>query len=104
MKVYYRMLCNNDVYLEIGMEKLLNNEKVMKVIKSEFAKGLRNIVVNSACEKALTVTSHKEIYAFEAQKKDFADLVELAEEDARLHKRIKKGCSGVEIIDFQTID
>ena len=37
-------------------------------------------------------------------KNDFADLLELAEEDARKHKRLKKECDGVELVDILTID
>ena len=102
MKVNYKMLCENDVYLEIDLNKLLENEKVAKVIKSEFAKGLRNISLSTAENIKVELSTQKEIFAFEADKKDFADLIELAEEDAKEHKHIKKGCAGVEIVDFTT--
>ncbi len=102
MKVKYKMLCDSDVYLEISLEEILNNEKVVKVIKSEFAKGLRNISIASAENVKVEIATHKEIFTFEADKQDFADLIELAEEDAKEHKRIKKGCAGVEIVDFTT--
>jgi len=102
MKVKYKMLCDSDVYMEIALSELLKNEKVAKIIKSEFAKGLRNISVMSEENVKIEIASTKEIYEFDADKKDFADLIELAEEDAKEHKRIKKGCAGVEIIDFTT--
>lgn len=102
MKVKYKMLCDNDVYIEIELQDILNNEKVLKVIKSEFAKGLRNISVTSPENAKVEIATSKEIFAFEADKQDFADLIELAEEDAKEHKRIKKGCAGVEIVDFTT--
>jgi len=103
MKVKYKMLCDSDVYKEVTLSELLNNEKVAKVIKGEFAKGLRNIAVSSSENIKIEISTQKEIYEFEADKKDFADLIELAEEDAKEHKRIKKGCAGVEIVDFTTV-
>jgi antitoxin component of MazEF toxin-antitoxin module len=102
MKVKYKMLCDSDVYMEIALSELLHNEKVAKVIKGEFAKGLRNISVLAEENVKVQVSSTKEIYEFAADKKDFADLIELAEEDAKEHKRIRKGCAGVEIVDFTT--
>ena len=102
MKVQYKMLCENDVQIEVALQEILKNEKVMKVIKSEFAKGLRNIAVLSSSDCKVEISTEKEIFAFEAEKKDFADLIELAEEDAKAHKRIKKGCAGIEIVDFST--
>jgi len=102
MKVSYKMLCDSDVYNELSLNDILQNEKVAKVIKSEFAKGLRNIGLSVSEDLKIEISTEKEIFEFEADKKDFADLIELAEEDAKLHKRIKKGCSGVEIVDFTT--
>ena len=103
MKVSYKMLCDSDVYNEISLNDILQNEKVAKAIKSEFAKGLRNIGLSAAEDLKIEISTEKEIFEFEADKKDFADLIELAEEDAKSHKRIKKGCSGVEVVDFITI-
>jgi antitoxin component of MazEF toxin-antitoxin module len=103
MKVKYKMLCDSDVYKEVTLSELLSNEKVAKVIKGEFAKGLRNIAVSSSEDLKIEISTQKEIFEFDAEKKDFADLIELAEEDAKEHKRIKKGCAGVEIVDFTTV-
>jgi hypothetical protein len=102
MKVSYKMLCDSDVYKEIDLNKILENEKVAKVIRSEFAKGLRNISLSTSENIKISISTNKEIFEFEADKKDFADLIELAEEDAKQHKRSKKGCSGVEVVDFVT--
>jgi hypothetical protein len=102
MKVKYKMLCESDVYQEIELSTILQNEKIAKVIKSEFAKGLRNIAVSCSENTKIEISTQKEIFEFEADKKDFADLIELAEEDAKEHKRSKKGCTGVEIVDFST--
>jgi len=102
MKVSYKMLCDGDVYNEVSLIEILQNEKVAKAIKSEFAKGLRNIALSTSEDIKIEISTEKEIFEFEAEKKDFADLIELAEEDAKLHKRIKKGCTGVELVDFST--
>ncbi|HID02384.1 MAG TPA: hypothetical protein EYP18_04115 [Desulfobacterales bacterium] len=103
MNVSYKMLCDGDVYSEVSLAQILQNEKVAKAIKSEFAKGLRNIALSSSSDIKIEISTEKEIFEFEADKKDFADLIELAEEDAREHKRIKKGCTGVELVDFVTL-
>jgi hypothetical protein len=102
MNVNYKMLCDSDVYVEMDLNTILKNEKVLKAIKSEFAKGLRNISVSAAENIKIELSTEKEIFEFEADKKDFADLIELAEEDAKVHKRSKRGCTGVELVDFTT--
>ena len=102
MKVSYKMLCDSDVYQEIDLNKILKNEKVAKVIRSEFAKGLRNISLTALENIKISISTDKEIFEFKADKQDFADLIELAEEDAKQHKRSKKGCMGVEVVDFVT--
>ena len=104
IKVSYTVMCKNDVYKEGELNALLENEKVLKVIKSEFAKGLRNIDVFSKENTRLLIKSHKTLFEFTASKNDFADLLELAEEDARNHKRLKKECDGIELVDIETID
>ncbi|MEA3456405.1 MAG: hypothetical protein U9R26_07835 [Campylobacterota bacterium] len=104
MKVTYTVLCESDVNREIGLEEILGNEKVLKSIKSEFAKGLRNIVLSARENAAITIKTEKEYFDFTASKNDFADLLELAEEDARKNKRLKKGCDGVELIDIITME
>ena len=104
MKITYTVLCESDVSKEVGLEEILKNEKVLKAIKSEFAKGLRNIKLSAGENTAVSIKTDKERYDFMASKNDFADLVELAEEDARKHKRIKKGCDGIELIDIITIE
>ncbi|WP_041672697.1 hypothetical protein [Sulfurovum sp. NBC37-1] len=104
IKVSYTVMCKNDVYIELELKQLLENEKVLKAIKGEFAKGLRNIDVQSKENTEILIKSHKSIYDFTASKNDFADLLELAEEDARKHKRLKKECDGVELVDIVTVD
>ena len=104
LKVSYTVMCKNDVSKEVSLNKILANEKIMKAIKSEFATGLRNLALSSKEETTVFVKTQKEVFEFTASKNDFADLLELAEEDARKHKRLKKECDGVEIVDIVTVD
>ncbi len=103
MIITYKILCQKDTNKEITIEALLNNEKVAKAIKSEFGKGLRNLVLSSD-EKAavLTLATEKELYQFEVSKNDFADILDLAEDDAKTRKLLKKECDRVEIVDIET--
>lgn len=104
IKVSYTVMCKNDVNKEIGLNEILANEKVMKAIKSEFATGLRNLVLSQKEDTQVTIKTQKEVFEFSVSKNDFADLLEFAEEDARKHKRIKKECDGVELVDILTVD
>jgi len=104
IEVSYTIMCKNDVSKELNITQVLNNEKVMKAIKSEFASGLRNLTLLSKEETAIIIKTQKEIHTFTTSKNDFADLLELAEEDARKHKRFRKECDGVELVDILTVD
>jgi len=104
IKISYTVMCKNDVNTKINLTELFANEKVEKAIKSEFAKGLRNLMISYADEGEIFLKTKKEIYELTVSKNDFADLLELAEEDARKHKRIKKDCEGIELIDIITLD
>ena len=104
IKVSYTVMCKNDVNKELSLADILANEKVEKAIKSEFAKGLRNLVVSHKEEAEVFLKTEKEVFEMTVSKNDFADLLELAEEDPRKHKRIKKECDGVELVDILTID
>jgi len=102
--VTYRVLCSGDLNKEVTLNELLSNEKVMKVIKSEYAKGFRNIVVNSNdVDAKIKIETQKEVYTFEVEKDDFADILVLAEEDASARKLLKKECQRVELVDIQTL-
>ena len=104
MNITYKILCNNDTDLTISMSDLLNNEKIVKAIKSEFGKGLRNIALSSDDKEAqMVLATEKEFYTFEVSKNDFADLLELAEENAKGRKLFKKDCDRVEIVDIETV-
>jgi len=104
LNVTYQLICDNDTHKEISIEEILKNEKIVKLLKSEFAKGLRNLTLSSEFSDAkIILSTEKELYHFEAKKQDFADLIELAEEDAKKRKLFKKGCDAIAIVDFETL-
>ena len=103
--VTYTILCDTDLNKEISMQDLLSNDKIVKVIKSEFAKGLRNIALSSQTKEAsLKIATLKEQYTLEVSKDDFADILVLAEEDAIRKKLFKKDCDRVELMNIETLD
>ena len=51
----------------------------------------------------MVLATEKEFYTFEVSKNDFADLLELAEENAKGRKLFKKDCDRVEIVDIETV-
>lgn len=102
IKVSYALICDNDTHQELTIQELLKNEKIIKLLKSEFSKGVRNLNITHHGEAKIILSTQKEIFEFNAEKKDFADLLELAEEDAKAKKLLKKGCQAVEIVDFST--
>jgi len=104
IEVSYIVLCANDTNKTVSLREAIADEKIERAIKAEFAKGIRNISLHISGEAEILIKTDKEIYTFKASKNDFADLVELAEEDARKNKRIKKGCEGVELVNIVTID
>jgi len=101
--VTYKILCETDLNKTVVLEELFQNEKVAKVIKSEFAKGFRNIDLFSTFKEAsFSIETIKELHTFEVEKDDFADIFVLAEEDATNKKLFKKGCSRIELVDIET--
>ena len=105
IEVTYKLLCKNDVNKDIKINELLANEKIAKLIKSEFAKGFRNIdlVANSDTSDIFKIETVKEFYKLEVQKNDFADILALAEEDAATRKLFKKDCNRIELVNIETI-
>ena len=102
--VTYKILCNSDLNKEICLQELLSNEKIAKAIKSEFAKGFRNIEISSnQLDFSLILATLKDLHTFEVTKDDFADILVLAEEDAMSKKLIKKDCERVELVDIETL-
>jgi len=104
IKVKYCVICKNDANIEISISDILSNEKISKVIKSEFAKGLRNINLFNLDDATVSIRTDKMIYELILGKNDFADLLVLAEEDAQKKKLFKKDCDGIELIDIVTVD
>lgn len=100
--VIYKILCESDFNSAISLNTLLSNEKVLKVIKSEYAKGQRNISLTSKDDIELHIETNKELFSFEVSKNDFADILTLAEDDANNKKLLKKECLRVELVDIQT--
>ena len=101
--VTYKILCKADLNKEISLEKLLTNEKIARLIKSEYAKGFRNLtLLNGGIESSVKIETIKELHTFEVAKDDFADILDLAEEDAQNKKLIKKDCDRVELVDIET--
>ena len=102
--VTYKVLCQTDLNRDVSLAEFLSNEKVIKAIKTEFAKGLRNIEISSQSEDAsLRVSTTKELYTFEVLKDDFADILALAEDDATTRKLFKKDCDRVELVNIETV-
>ena len=104
IEVSYIVLCTNDTNITVPLSDIIANEKIERAIKGEFAKGIRNISLSFEGGVDIAIKTDKEIRTFKASKNDFADLVELAEEDARKNKYIKKGCEGVELVNIVTVD
>ena len=72
--VTYKILCKADINKEIRIQDILSNEKIAKAIKSEYAKGFRNITLLSDIKDAsIKIESDKKLYSFEVEKDDFAD-------------------------------
>ena len=53
--VTYKILCEADLNIAISLQELLKNENVIKSIKSEFAKGSRNIALSSNTDAILKI-------------------------------------------------
>ena len=100
--VTYKILCKADLNKKLTLTELFSNEKVAKVIKSEFAKGHRNLtLIADDTTSSLKIETLKELHSFEVDKDDFADILVLAEEDAANKKLLKKDCQRVEISRFR---
>jgi len=102
--VTYKILCKADLNKSITLEELLLNEKIAKIIKSEYAKGFRNLtLLADTKESFMKIETIKELHTLEVSKDDFADILVLAEEDAANKKLIKKDCDRVELVDIETL-
>lgn len=105
IEVTYKVVNKKDLNLTLSLEELLKNEKVVKLIKSEFAKGYRNIDIISDAELTdkFKLETIKEKHSFTVSKNDFADIIALAEDDATSKKLLKKDCF-VELVDIKTVE
>ena len=101
--VTYKILCDTDLNINVSLQELLQNENVLKSIKSEFAKGSRNIIFSSNADAIIKLETSRKTYSFEVSKNDFADLLVLAEEDAKNKKLLKKDCERIQLIDIETL-
>ena len=101
--VTYKILCNADLNVEVSLKELLENEMILKSIKSVYAKGLRNIEISSQSEAYIKIETQRNTYTFEVSKDDYADLLSLAEEDAKNKKLLKKDCERIELVDIETL-
>ena len=59
IEVDYTVMCKNDVSLEVSLKEILSNEKIMRAIKGEFAKGLRNIALESKEDTTIFLKTEK---------------------------------------------
>lgn len=101
--VTYKILCKADINKEVSLNALLQNEKIAKIIKSEYAKGFRNLeLFAQPNESVIKIETQKELHSFEVAKNDFADILDLAEEDAANKKLLKKECERVELVNIET--
>ena len=99
--ITYTVICDGDIYKEIPLAEVLENEKIQAVIKREFGEGGRGLVIDgSKTQGTLIVQKEKPLYTMTIHKDDFADALTLAEEDAKQNKRLKANCSMVELIDI----
>jgi len=102
--VTYKILCKADLNKTILLEELLQNEKIAKLVRSEYAKGFRNLtLLADSKESFMKIETLKELHTLEVSKDDFADILVLAEEDATNKKLIKKDCDRVELVDIETL-
>ncbi len=105
IEVTYKIVNNKDLNLTLSLQELLKNEKIVKTIKSEFAKGFRNIdiQIDQELSDKFKLETIKEHHSFIVSKDDFADIVSLAEDDATSKKLLKKD-SFIELVDIKTLD
>lgn len=67
--VTYKILCKADLNKELSLNDLLTNEKIAKIIKSEYAKGFRNLVLNAEPnDSVIKIETQKELHTFEVLK------------------------------------
>jgi len=93
------------LHREMGFlsDELLENDKIFRAIKTEYAKGTRNTTLSCNEGAVLKIETVKKVHTFEVSKNDFADLLVLAEEHAKNKKLLKKDCDRVKLVDIETM-
>ncbi len=104
LKISYIVLCDNDLNVVLTLADLLADEKIARAIKNAYAKGKRDIEAVVDVPGRVTVKNKKTVHEVVIPKDSFMDALTLAEEDARTHKRFKKGCDRIEIVDLQVVE
>ena len=102
VKVSYKVLCGKEINQEMPLSDLLANANVKKAIKSAFTHGRKEIVISFDEDVQILIEPQRPIYEMTIMKDDVQDMLTLAEEDAKKHKRSKKACEQIEIVDFET--
>jgi len=102
VKVFYKVLCENDESLEVSLSDLLKHEAVIRAIKASYTSWKKGIVFKPEADVKILIEPERELYEMLIPKADIISMVELAEEDARSLKRFKKGCERVMIVDYTT--
>lgn len=105
VEVFFKVLCDNDFSKEITLKALLESEKVLKAIKSEYGEGARNLLLATQMGEAIIkVESEKKVHSHIISKNDIQDILELTEEYAKSQKLFKVNCSRVELQNFKTLE
>jgi len=105
VEVSFTVLCENDFHKEVSLSELLNSEKVLKAIRSEFCEGARNLAIGTKDEEVkITINSEKKVHTHVIEKDDIQDILELSEEYAKSQKLLKGPCSRIELKNFKTLE
>ena len=71
IEITYTVLCSSDTNKEITINEILSNEKIVKLLKSEFTKGLRNMTISPKDNTTLLFKTQKVEYKLRVSKNDF---------------------------------
>ena len=98
LKVFFKII--NGAGVTVELSEILKNEKVVNVIKNNFAKGIRGAVIHQSCDCKITIEKESPVYEIEIPKKDFQDAMSFVEEYVDEHKLNKKNHQ-IEIVDIK---
>jgi len=103
VKVFYKVLCDNEKSHEIYLNDLLEHNGIKKAIKSAFTSGRKDIDITCSDDDVkIFIEPHRDIHEMIIAKNDIQDMLSLAEEDAKKKRKLKKGCERIDIVDFET--